>query len=164
MQVKTISYFFAVISLIMVLFFGCGKKENAGNQDEKKDQNTLQPDQQNLSNQNKPNNELGISEGMPRNYPSDIPVPLNAKNLGYLPTQEGTTVTFESTEKPKDIYKSFSEDIVKNGFKMEDDGSLISDDGGVALWKKLNNKDTVKCGLMLVWEKDKSKTSIVVTY
>ena len=101
---------------------------------------------------------------MPKNYPSEIPVPLNSKNLGYLPTQEGTTVTFESTDKPKDIYKAFAGDIEKNGFKMEDDGSLISDDGGVALWKKLRDKDTVKCGLMLVWEKDKNKTSIVVTY
>jgi hypothetical protein len=72
---------------------------------------------------------------MPGDYPSDVPQPSNSKALGYLNTQEGTVVTFESTDKPKDILKAFAEQLEKGGFK-KGEGEMMSDDGGMAMWTK----------------------------
>ena len=80
--------------------------------------------------------------------------------MGYLTTSEGTVVTFESDEHPKDIYDAFTAEIEKNGYKKDENGALMSDDGGLALWKK----DTKECSVMLAWDKNKKKSSVVVTY
>jgi hypothetical protein len=148
-------------------FISCGKKDTntAG---DKKDETTKPTDQStgltkkdNPTDVNKNPNELGISEGLPKDYPSDIPQPKNAKNMGFLTTSEGTVVTFESDEKPKDILTAFTTEIEKNGYKKDEGGeALMSDDGGLALWKK----DTKECSVMLAWDKEKKKSSIVVTY
>lgn len=145
------------------LFTSCGKKEQTNTGGEKKEDvktSTEQPKQDKQPEQNKPSNDLGISEGLPKDYPSDIPQPKNAKNMGYLTTSEGTVVTFESDEKPKDVYDAFTAQIEKNGYKKDEGGAMMSDDGGLALWKK----DTKECSVMLAWDKDKKKSSIVVTY
>ena len=160
-------YLTIVLLISFLISFGtfssCGKKEQTDTGGEKKEDvktSTEQPKQDKPTEQNKPSNDLGISEGLPKDYPSDIPQPKNAKNMGYLTTSEGTVVTFESDEKPKDVYDTFTAQIEKNGYKKDENGALMSDDGGLALWKK----DTKECSVMLAWDKDKKKSSIVVTY
>jgi hypothetical protein len=161
--------YFTILTVIAVfltvnLFNSCGKKETtnttSGDKKEEPSSNTDQPKLDKPGEQKKTSNELGISEGLPKDYPSDIPQPKNSKNMGFLTTSEGTVVTFESDDRPKAIYDSFSADIEKNGYKKDEGGALMSDDGGLALWKK----DTKECSVMLAWDKDKSKSSVVVTY
>ena len=144
---------------------GCGKKETGNTSGDNKQETPNVTDQQKQQDkqpggENKTANELGISEGLPKDYPSDIPQPKNSKNMGYLNTSEGTVVTFESDDKPKVIYDSFSADIEKNGYKKDESGALMSDQGGLALWKK----DNKECSVMIAFDKDKNKTSVVVTY
>lgn len=114
--------------------------------------------QQTTGSENK-SNELGIKEGMPADYPQDVPQPINSKCLGSLNTTEGTVVTFESTEKPKAILAPFTEGVEKAGFK-KGEGEMMSDDGGMVLW----NKDKREVSIMLAWDKEKNVCSVVVTY
>ena len=153
----------AVLILGAALFFSCGKQEQQTAGDNKTDagsQNQPPQDQNQPSGEKTPGaNELGIKEGMPADYPSDVPQPANSKCLGSLNTSEGTVVTFESTDKPKDILTPFSEAVEKAGFK-KGDGEMMSDDGGMTLW----TKDKREVSIMLAWDKDKSVSSVVVTY
>jgi major membrane immunogen (membrane-anchored lipoprotein) len=159
---KNITSLFLILVLSSIIFIsGCGKKdetssgENTGEtkvEEQKSDQTTTQ-------NEQKSSNELGIKEGLPADYPSDVPQPKNSKVLGSLNTSEGTVVTFESTDKPKDIYNQYAEDLKKSGYKESDDNQM-SDEGGMAMW----NKDKKEVNIMLAWDKDKSKSSVVVTY
>ena len=140
-----------------VYFTGCGKKESTTGGDTKQQKT----EEQKTGEQKKETktNELGISEGLPSNFPSDIPQPKNSKVLGSLNTSEGTVVTFESANKPKDVLTQFASDLEKNGFK-KDENEMMSDDGGLAMWKK----DNREVSIMLAWDKDKSISSVVITY
>jgi len=135
----------------------CGKKETTTGGDTK-DQKT---EEQKTGEQKKEtkSNELGITEGLPANYPSDVPQPKNSKVLGSLNTSEGTVVTFESTDRPKDVLAGFAGELEKNGFK-KDEGEMMSEEGGLALWKK----DNREVSIMLAWDRDKNVSSVVITY
>lgn len=155
----------AFLITLAVLAGGCGNKDQKTDGDKKTD-STSQTNQNKteVAGENKPNtdpksNELGIKEGMPADYPADIPQPVNSKCLGSLNTSEGTVVTFESTDKPKVILAPFTEGVEKAGFKKAE-GEMMSDDGGMAVW----NKEKREVSIMLAWDKDKSISSVVVTY
>ncbi|MEO8664449.1 MAG: hypothetical protein ABI462_03045 [Ignavibacteria bacterium] len=106
-------------------------------------------------------NELGMTPGMPADFPKDVPTPNNAKTLGSLNSSEGTIVTFESNDKVMDIVTFYKDEMGKNGYTISEGGeSLISDKGGLINWKK----DKKEVGLMLGYDKDKNITSLVITY
>lgn len=155
-----------LIGLFVVSAFfitGCGKQDQKTDGDKKTD-STVSGQQNQVAGENKTNtpsgsNELGIKEGMPADYPADVPQPVNSKCLGSLNTSEGTVVTFESTSKPKEILTPFAEAVEKGGFKKAE-GEMMSDDGGMSMW----NLDKREVSIMLAWDKDKSVSSVVVTY
>lgn len=154
-----------LLNLLFVIFVGsavftsgCGKKENTTSGDKPGDTKVEEQKKDEPKNENK-TNELGIKEGLPADYPSDIPQPVNSKVLGSLNTSEGTVVTFESTDKPKDVFKQFSADLEKNGYKKTE-GEQMKDDGGMAMW----NKDKKEVSIMLAWDKEKNISSVVITY
>ena len=168
--------------LILLLIFGalvtissCGEKnENAGGKkDEQKESKedavliedeSLKTDGTNedpLKDDASKTNELGMSPGLPKDFPVDVPQPKNAKTLGSLNSSEGVVVTFESTDKVQDIVNFYKEEMKKNGFAVSEGGeTLVSDKGGLINWIK--NKREV--GLMLGYDKDKDITSLVITY
>jgi hypothetical protein len=161
------------LNFLLVLFAaaafavsGCGKQEqkteNKDNnqQNQIQNQNQTQTNNQNTTTNTDPkSNELGIREGMPADYPSDVPQPVNSKCLGSLNTSEGTVVTFESTDKPKDVLAPFAAAVEKAGFKKSE-GDMMSDDGGMTMW----TKEKREVSIMLAWDKDKRNSSVVVTY
>lgn len=160
-----LNLFFAAITAMVLIISGCGKTDQKTEGDKKDTtksttQNTTAGDikTQTPGNENK-SNELGIKEGMPADYPQDVPQPINSKCLGSLNTTEGTVVTFESTEKPKAILTPFTEGVEKAGFK-KGEGEMMSDDGGMVLW----NKEKREVSIMLAWDKVKNLCSVVVTY
>jgi hypothetical protein len=157
MYKNKITLLIIVVFLAGIYFTGCGKKETSDTGDKKEDTKTQ--DQKNQSSGNTSANELGITEGLPKDYPSDVPQPKDAKCMGSLVSSEGTTVTFESGQKPKDILSDFTSQLDKGGFKKSE-GELMSEEGGLSMW----TKDKREVSLMLAWDKDKSKSSIVVTY
>jgi hypothetical protein len=161
------------LNFLLVLFTagafiisGCGKQEQKtenkdavdNKQNQTQNQNQTQTNNQNTSTDPK-SNELGIKEGMPADYPTDVPQPVNSKCLGSLNTSEGTVVTFESTDKPKDVLTPFAGAVEKAGFKKSE-GDMMSDDGGMTMW----TKEKREVSIMLAWDKDKRVSSVVVTY
>jgi hypothetical protein len=154
-----------------VLLYGCGNKtENtADNKNDKKDEQVKTDDKKTDSTvknnetagDKKGSNELGLTEGIPANYPPDIPKPKNSKCMGSLATSDGTAVTFESADNAKDIFDYFKEEMKKGGFELGEGGeSLVSDKGGLIGWKK----DNREIGLMISFDKDQKKSQIVLTY
>jgi hypothetical protein len=173
-----------IIVFMIVLFFGCGnksevsgEKKNDMNQElksdvknetqEKKSEETTGSEQTNeqdtdpLKSDLSKSNELGMTPGLPPNYPKDVPQPKNAKTLGSLNSSEGTVVTFESPDKVQDIVNYYKEEMKNNGYEISEGGeTLVSDKGGLISWKK----DNKEVGLMLGYDKDKNITSLVITY
>jgi hypothetical protein len=150
---------------VIFLAAGCGNKQEQQTAGDNKvstppDQQQQNTQQNQTTTENKSGaNELGIREGMPADYPKDVPQPVNSKILGSLNTSEGTVVTFESTDRPKDVLAPFAAEVEKAGFKKAD-GEMMNDEGGMTAW----NKDKREVSIMLAWDKDKKVSSVVVTY
>jgi hypothetical protein len=164
-NLKLISILFITCSLFIA---GCSKKDqtqqnvSGDNNQQKQDVKTDDPkkDQPKQDDSKKDSkNELGIKEGLPGDYPKDIPQPKGGKVLGSLNTSEGTTVTYESPEKPMDIVKDFGGSLEKGGFKKAE-GDMMKEEGGMTMWKK----DAREVSIMTAWDKDKKISSIVVSY
>lgn len=148
---------FVLLISSFIFFAGCGKKESSG--DKTVDTTHVQKQDQTTGQTENKTNELGIKEGLPADYPPDVPQPDNSKVLGSLNTSEGTVVTFESDNKPRDIFNQYSAALEKNGYKKAD-SEMMKDEGGMAVW----NKDKKEVSIMLALDKEKNKTSVVVTY
>jgi hypothetical protein len=158
MHKNLLNLFFVMFVASAVYISGCGKKENTTAGDQTGDTKVEEQKKDEPKSENK-TNELGIKEGLPADYPPDVPQPVNSKVLGSLNTSEGTVVTFESSDKPKDVFKQFSADLEKNGYKKAE-GEQMKDDGGMAMW----NKDKKEVSIMLAWDKEKNISSVVITY
>lgn len=159
---------------VIITSNGCGEKKESS--DEKKDnaqqkedavlieeesKKTEELSEDTLKEDANKSNELGMTPGLPKDFPADIPQPKNAKTLGSLNSSEGVVVTFESTDKVQDIVNFYKEELKKNGFAVTEGGeSLVSDKGGLINWVK----DKREIGLMLGYDKDKDITSLVITY
>lgn len=161
---KKISKYLLILSLLF--FISCGKGDDSdssktdeeGTEEVKKEDKTTdgKEDESNLG-----SNDLGMSEGLPDDFPNDIPEPENGKCLGSIITSEGTVVTFESTNKVKDVVDFYKEKMSNSGYELSEGGEiLVSDQGGLIGW----NKAGKEIGLMLGYDKDKEITSVVITY
>lgn len=106
-------------------------------------------------------NELGMTPGMPSDFPADIPQPKNSKTLGSLTSSEGTMVTFETPDKVMDIVNFYKDEMKKNGYAIVDEGeSQISDKGAMINWKK----ESKLVNLVLARNEEKQISSLVITY
>jgi hypothetical protein len=152
----------------LIAFAGCNKKaETTGEKKEevKPDQTQANPNDSKTSTDNNKgsqgNNDLGMSAGIPSNYPTDVPQPKDGKCLGSLNSSDGTIVTFETTQSVKDVWEFYKSEMKKSGFESDGNDVLMNEKGGLASWKK----DKREVGLMLGANTDNSnKTSIVITY
>ncbi|MCX6161602.1 MAG: hypothetical protein NTV87_09755 [Ignavibacteriae bacterium] len=163
---KTSIYIIVLLSFVLV--FGCGKKSDTTKKDGEKTEQTQKTEEKkdNTSGSDQKSeksglSDLGLTEGLPSNYPKDIPQPPNSKCMGSLNSSEGTVVTFESSDKAKPIIDFYKEEMKKLGFSLGEGGELlVTDEGGLMGWKK----DNREIGLMLGYDKEKGKTSVVLTY
>lgn len=122
----------------------------------KEEQNNTTGGEQNTS-----ASELGMTPGLPSNYPNDIPKPKNATTIGSINSMEGTLVTFESSDKVSDIIEFFKDEMKRNGYAIPEGGEVVkSENGALIKWKK-GDKEVE---LTLAFDDKKNKTSIVVTY
>ncbi|KAA0210702.1 hypothetical protein FBQ84_03485 [Ignavibacteria bacterium CHB1] len=106
-------------------------------------------------------NDLGMTPGLPPDYPEDVPQPPGGKVLGSLNSSEGTVVTFESTESIPAIVDHYKSKLKDAGYELSEGGEmLITDQGGLIGWKK-GEKEV---SLMLGRDTEKGISSVVVTY
>src|SRR6266540_1643288 len=98
------------ILIIAAFLFSCGKKEQqqttttSGEQkDVMQKDATTQTDAQKKDEQKNQTktNELGIVEGLPSDYPSDVPQPKNADSLGTIKSTDETSVRYFTADAPK---------------------------------------------------------------
>lgn len=162
--------FLTLFAVALIGVIGCKTEVKLGDNNDKKTETGKE--QSTNSTENKPSgetqkeeksgsNDLGLTSGIPSNYPSDIPQPKDAKCLGSLNSSEGTVVTFESTQSIKDILDYYKSEMKKNGYDLGEGGEvLLSDKGGIVGWKK----GAKEVGLMLGVNDEKKNTSIVITY
>ncbi len=152
--------FFLTLGLIIS---GCSKKEepkneSSGNNEVKKE--VTSDDNGNTKYELK-SGDLGIAQGLPSNFPSDVPQPKNSKCLGYLSTSEGTVVTFECTESVKGLADFYKEEMKKMDYNMDDGGEvMVSESGAILAWKK----DKKEVSVVIAKDEASGKTSCVVTY
>jgi len=145
---------------------GCGKKdetESLKTEDTKSEEvkTDSKDDKEKKDDKTITMNDLGVKEGLPDNYPGDIPQPKNSKCLGSLSSSDGTIVNFESTDKVKDIVDYFKDEMKKNGFEASEGGEIVvSDDYAMLGWKKKEREVAVVIG----YNKEESKSQIAITY
>jgi hypothetical protein len=160
---------FVIISLSVLIGFGCGKNQPPPEQkkdktDEVKTDNKT-PDKVGETKKEETKsdgNDLGLKSGLPADYPKDIPVPPNSTCHGSIYNQsEGTTVTFVSKGKPMEIANFYKEEMKKNGFQQEaGSDELMNEKGGMIKW----TKDKRDVEVMMSFKPESSETDIVLSY
>ncbi len=158
-----------LFSIALIAMIGCKAEVKTGSDvtDKKTETGKEQPTTENKTSGDAPkeeksgSNDLGLTSGLPGNYPTDVPQPKDSKCLGSLNSSEGTVVTFESAQSVKDILDYYKSEMKKGGYDLGEGGEvLMSDKGGIVGWKK----GAKEVGLMLGVNDDKKNTSIVITY
>ncbi|RPI18936.1 MAG: hypothetical protein EHM58_03500 [Ignavibacteriae bacterium] len=157
---EKIPVLFLIVLFASFVITGCGKKESTDTTNsDKKEEVKPGGEQEKVPDKTATTNDLGLKPGMPADYPAEVPQPKNSKILGYLNTSDGMTVNFESDDRPRDIFTDFSSQLEKNGYK-KNDGDLMNDDGGMALWQK----EKKEVGVMIAWNKESKKSQVTITY
>lgn len=159
-----------LFSVALIAMIGCKAEVKVGDTNDKQTETGKEPINSNdtkssgeapKDNSTSGSNDLGLTSGLPNNYPTDVPQPKDSKCLGSLNSSEGTVVTFESTQSVKDILDYYKAEMKKNGYDLGEGGEvLMSEKGGILGWKK----GAKEVGLMLGVNDDKKNTSIVITY
>lgn len=148
--------FISVFAFALIIS-GCSKKEEPKKEttgdDVKKEQTT---DSKNESK----DNDLGISAGLPSNFPSDLAQPKDSKCLGYLSTSEGTVVTFESNLSVKEHSEFYKNEMKKQGYSMDEGEEISTNDANILVWKK----DSKEVSVAIAKDESSGKTNIVLTY
>jgi hypothetical protein len=158
-----------VILFALFLCQGCGNKNEKTDvkKDDKVTEESKSPDKNISSGDNKTNdkksdeNGLGLSTGLPQDFPKDVPQPPNSKCNGYLGSSDGTVVTFESTETLKNIIDFYKSSMEKNGFKSMEGNEYFQNENGAMLGY---TKDKTEIGFLLGIDKEKNVTQVVITY
>jgi hypothetical protein len=165
---KKISKYLLILSLLFFVSCGKGDDSDSSKTDEEGTEDVINDDKTTSGKTEGKDdesslgtNDLGMSEGLPDDFPDDIPLPLNGKCLGSIITSEGTVVTFESPVKVKEIVEFYKKQMDGNGYELSEGGEvLVSDQGGLIGWEKAGKE----IGLMLGYDKEKEITSVVITY
>lgn len=162
------------ILISFITLQSCGNKEQ--NADVKKDDKTgeqVKTDEKKTDNTNtgdvktddkKVNNDpngLGLTTGLPQDFPKDIPQPGNSKCNGFLYSSDGTVVTFESKDNMKTIIDFYKSQMEKNGYKSQEGNEYFQNENGAMLGYK---KDAKEVGFLFGINKESNITQIVITY
>jgi hypothetical protein len=106
-----------------------------------------------------PGNELGMSAGLPSDFPPDIPQPKNSKIIGSLLSSDGMVVTFQTDAPVKEVVEFYKSEMTKNGFKQTESGDMLMKDNGGMIGFQKDNRD-----VQLMLSSNENITSVVITY
>ncbi|MCX6164132.1 MAG: hypothetical protein NTU73_04610 [Ignavibacteriae bacterium] len=161
--------------LLLVILFSFVILQSCGNKDEKtdvkKDEKTEQPksDEKNTTTGDVKTEEkkdgditgLGLTSGLPQDFPKDIPQPNNSKGNGFLGSTDGTVVTFESKDNLKSILEFYKTNMEKNGYKSQEGNEYFQNENGAMLGYKKGEKEV---GFLFGISKENNVTQVVITY
>lgn len=106
-----------------------------------------------------PENELGMSAGLPPDFPSDVPQPKNGKVIGSLMSSDGMVVTFQTDVPVKEIVDFYKSEMSKSGFKQTESGDMLLKETGGMIGFQKDNRD-----IQLMLSSSENITSVVITY
>lgn len=156
--------------LFLLLIAGCGKNSesqtakdtSAVQQDKVKQQMTddgTAPGSTGKTENTIPGNELGMTAGLPPDFPSDIPQPKNARVIGSLMSSDGMVVNFRTAVPVKELVEFYKIELTKNGFEPLENNDLVMKDIGGMMGFKKGNRD-----VQFMMSSNEDTTSIVITY
>ena len=150
--------FIIILVFVPFIFLSCGKKDT-NTQIENKSANQ---NEQNTSNkQNANTSDIEMSKGLPKDYPSDIPIPPQSTTSGYFKSSEGTIVNFTSgltVNELRDYYKNV---LKQNGFTQNKDGETFAENKLFVSDFVKNNK---KVNIAISRSETEKITAVVITY
>lgn len=160
-----------ILSLLLSFFIlqSCGnkddktevKKDDKLTEESKPDGKNVVPGEVKTDDKKGDETGLGLSSGLPQDFPKDVPQPNNAKCNGYLGSSDGTVVTFESTDNLKSVLDFYKSNMEKNGYKSMEGNEYFQNDNGAMLGY---TKDKKEIGFLFGIDKEKNLTQIVITY
>jgi hypothetical protein len=158
-----------LLLLVFAVFCGCGdnkKTDSTGkdtSQTQTEDKGTTSGDNQ-TSGENPENksgaNDLGMKEGLPADFPADVPQPPESKVIGSLSSTEGTNVSFESPKTTQEIADFYKAAMSKAGYTVSPDGEAVSETNAMIDW----TKEGKAVSLVAVRDNSKNSCSVVITY
>jgi hypothetical protein len=159
------------ILISFITLQSCGNKDQ--NQDVKKDvTDQVKTDEQKKDNaagdvksdDKKVNSDaegLGLTSGLPKDFPKEVPEPPNSKCNGFLFSSDGTVVTFESKDNLKTLIDFYKSQMEKNGYKSQEGNDYFQNENGAMLGFKKDNKEV---GFLFGINKENNITQVVITY
>jgi len=152
--------FVALFIFAFVFSFGCGKKTEK-NSGESQSTETTQNSDQSEEKKDSKTDELGLSSGLPENFPPDLPKPKNGKAISYLNTSEGTVVNFESEDPFSEIVDLYKNTMKDKGYN-EEDASMVMQEG--KLYTVSYKKEEKEFNVIIAYNDEEKKTYVTVTY
>jgi hypothetical protein len=166
--------------LLLVIIFSVFALQSCGNKDDKTDvkkEDKTTEQTKNDGNKNEPSkdgdlkkensdpNGLGLSTGLPQDFPKDIPQPNNSKCNGFLGSSDGTVVTFESKDNLKSIVDFYKAAMEKSGYQKQEGNDYFENENGAMLGFKKSGKEAPReVGFLIGVNKENNVTQVVITY
>jgi len=162
--------------LLLAILFSFFVLQSCGNKDEKtdvkkddktteeskpNDKNTVTGDVKTEEKKGDDQTGLGLTTGLPQDFPKDVPQPNNSKCNGFLGSSDGTVVTFESKDNLKSILEFYKTEMMKNGYKSMEGNEYFQNENGAMLGY---TKDKKEVGFLFGIDKEKNLTQVVITY
>ena len=140
---------YLVLLAFIVGFVGCGKTDKV---DVKTDSKTEGVDVK--------TKDAEVTTGkLPADWPTDIPTYKDAKILASAKTPQGTTVTYEISDKLKPVADFYKDEMKKGGYEADKSNDMMmTDKGGVMIYKKGGKEVDLTMG----YADATSKTSLVI--
>ncbi|MBI5404184.1 MAG: hypothetical protein HY959_12355 [Ignavibacteriae bacterium] len=163
-----------LLAFSFLALYGCGNKDE--NKEVKKDEKTTEqskPDDVKNENttagdvkkDNSDPNGLGLTTGLPQDFPKDIPQPNNSTCNGFLSSSDGTVVTFESKDNLKSVVDFYRTNMEKNGYQKQEGNEYFENENGAMLGFKKSGKEAPReVGFLIGVNKENKITQIVITY
>ncbi len=141
----------AVLLLFVIGLSSCGKKD-----DSKVDVTTNKEG----TDVNVKTKDVDVSTNkLPADWPSDLPTYKDAKLLASAKTPQGSTATYEISDKLKPIADFYKDEMKKAGYDADKSNDMMmTDKGGVMVYKKGGKEVDFTMG----YADATSKTSLVV--
>lgn len=140
---------YLVLVLFVVGFIGCGKTDKT---DVKVDKTTEGVDVK--------TKDVDVSTSkLPADWPTDIPVYKDAKLLASAKTPQGSTATYEISDKLKPVGDFYKDEMKKAGYDPDKSNDMMmTDKGGIMMYKKGGKEVDITMG----YADATAKTSVVV--
>lgn len=136
-----------VFFIAFILIQGCEKKQEKSDSQPSSDEQTAEvqfSDEQTVTEKAV----LETKEGLPENFPKEIPIPEKAKKIKYIDNNTGKIVICETEVGVKEVINFYKENMKKNGFELIKNDNLIDKD-------EIYNAD---------WKKDNKNVNVAITF